>query len=659
MVANNLPPAYEHVDSDDDSIPPPPPPTGELENFTDHEIEQQPMSMDTQVPAKSVRKWRLLKKEAEHVLVPQEEQPMGEEQYMSPNSNNTNIPMQGHFRGIHSAQQFDEEEAGMDEIEVPSSSVVQRMNKHEVKDAKKKKMCRLGLLAGIAVVVLIAVITGSLAGTSGPGGNNAAKENAQNDGGAGTGTGTGTGGTDNDTDNENDTGDYYPPPVQNVNMDTVAGRYILANPDIPASVKTNLEDPDSPSSQALDWVLNDPANDDYPFADEGVFENEVAQLDFKQRLALATIGKSIDVNPDWMAETDVCEWEGIECTDTVITKIAITDGNFEGSIPAEIVLLPDLLELALFNNLLTGPIPPELAELPNLTGLDLFNNQLTGEIPPGLFTDKLQGLYLSKNELSGPIPETVGGMTRVQQIWLDDNMLTGGIPVGIGDLPNLVELLLSENQLTGGLPAELANAPLLNNLQLDNNPLFTNVDDTSFPAALKEMDALIRLSMRNVGMEGPFPQFEQGVLPNLQKLYLDDNVLTGEIFDSGIQNLVTLVKLTLSNNLGLGGVIPTEIQELKALEILDLSNCSLEGEIPMEIGYAASLTEIYLSGNNLEGVVPGSFVWLTNLEVFVFDDNFNIYGVHPVICKNDPTYRELRGGCGLQDCTCCTDVCDA
>ncbi len=651
MVAKHPqpPPSYDNVDSDDDdSIPPPPPPM--TEGFIDHEQGAE--------PAKPVKKWRLLKKEAEHVLVPQQEpEPVPEQPYMGEmcmpaNSNsNPDIPMQGHFRGIHSAQQFDEEEAGMDEIEVPSSSVVARMNHSERAHAKRKRMCKWAIIGGIAILVLVAIVTGSVFGTRGGGAPAESEGVGDGDVGADPGTGTGTG-DNNDVGNDGDGDEIDVPPPQNVNMDTLAGQFLLNNDKIPDSVKANLEDPESTASEALDWVLNDPANAvEYPFDAEGTFDNVLAQIDLTQRLALASIAKSMTVNPDnnWMSEEDVCDWEGIVCGNpddgagveqvagNIITEIKLNGAEMEGTIPAEIALLPDLERLSFWNNKLSGPIPAELGSMPNLVYIDFDDNELTGQIPPEIFTDRLVDVFLSKNQLTGPIPATIGEMTNVEILWLNNNGLEGGIPDEMGDLQNLKELFL------------------------DSNPIFDGLDDPSFPDALKGLGSLVTLNMRNMLMGGPFPQFEAGDFPNLQTLQLDDNLLTGEISDRGIGNLASLVDLSLARNAGLGGDLPLDIQDWDALQFLDLSNCSFQNEIPKEIGMAESLKEVYLNGNELVGELPGAITWLENLDTFVVSDNLDITGLHKAICREmqklDEPYT-LEIGCNVE-CECCSDVCDA
>jgi Leucine-rich repeat (LRR) protein len=69
----------------------------------------------------------------------------------------------------------------------------------------------------------------------------------------------------------------------------------------------------------------------------------------------------------------------------------------------------------------------------------------------------------------------------------------------------------------------------------------------------------------------------------------------------------------LPNN-GLKGTIPSEIQYLSTLRILDLSdNPDLVGTIPRKIGALTNLNEIRLSQTSLSGSIPSSlaqFEWL-------------------------------------------------
>jgi Leucine-rich repeat (LRR) protein len=664
MVAYDPPPEYEHVDSDDESLPPPPPPssgasviTGSSDTFDDHDLVK---SVSTNT-AKPVKKWRRLKREAEHVLVPQDE-PQDEHEAVDninvdgslATNNNNNVPMQGHFRGIHNAQKFDEEEAGMDEIEVPSSSVVDRLNVVARKYAKKKKSRKLVALVVVGLAVLVAIIAGSIVGSS----NNGRSNTAARD-------------TDADADADADTLPGNP------NLDTEAGRFLLSDPGIPAATKAALEDENSEAAQALDWVMNDDVNVAYGLGGVGAMESDEAKLNLKQRFAAASIGKSFDsdgfTNSDgWMTEKDVCEWKGIQCGQpiqgvdggagarnlqdvNVVGKINLSDNNVVGVLPIEISIFSEVTELILFTNKISGPIPLELFDLTKLAVLDLYDNNLSGVIPEDLEKlTNLSNLYLSKNNFSGQLPAAFGQLSKLEQIWINENDLTGPILDSFGDMENLQSLLLSQNDFTGGLPATFAKLQLLETLDLDENrDLFYSATDRTFPLFLLDMPALTRLSMREVFLTGEIPTMSEGKFPKLQILYLDANKFTGSL-SNNIAWIQSLERLTLSNNVQLGGNIPRDLGEMPALKVLDLSGCQFDGEIPAKLSRAAMLEQIYLNGNYLTGAIPSEIGDLNELFILKFEKNSGITVVPNEVC--DLGLQTLMGGCDV-DCSCCDDVC--
>ena len=142
--------------------------------------------------------------------------------------------------------------------------------------------------------------------------------------------------------------------------------------------------------------------------------------------------------------------------------------------------LTKLTNLYLSNNELTGPIPPELGQLTNLTLLSLFDNELTGPIPTELGQlTKLRALYLSDNELTGPIPTELGQLTKLTNLHLSNNELTGPIPPELGQLTKLRGLHLSNNELTGPIPTELGQLTEIIFWSFDGNHL------TCIPATLE------------------------------------------------------------------------------------------------------------------------------------------------------------------------------
>ena len=113
--------------------------------------------------------------------------------------------------------------------------------------------------------------------------------------------------------------------------------------------------------------------------------------------------------------------------------------------------------LWLSTNNLTGPIPPELGRLANVTQLWLSANNLTGPIPPELGSlASLKRLDLADNELTGRIPPELGRLAGLESLLLLINDLQGAVPPELSGMASLRELALSRNpRMSGDLPLSL------------------------------------------------------------------------------------------------------------------------------------------------------------------------------------------------------------
>lgn len=65
---------------------------------------------------------------------------------------------------------------------------------------------------------------------------------------------------------------------------------------------------------------------------------------------------------------------------------------------------------------------------------------------------RLQALYLSGNQLSGPLPGTWSKFKNIKEIKLDMNALTGSLPDEWGNLNRIKRLYFNGNRLSGTLP---------------------------------------------------------------------------------------------------------------------------------------------------------------------------------------------------------------
>ena len=129
-----------------------------------------------------------------------------------------------------------------------------------------------------------------------------------------------------------------------------------------------------------------------------------------------------------------------------------------GSIPATLGNLTNLGGINLSKNQLSGPIP-DLSRLTDLTQLDISQNLLTGTIPATLGSLSLTGMSLWGNQLTGTIPDALGNLSLLEQLILHENHLSGNFPAALGTLKNLKLARFASNtdaddnpSLTGCVP---------------------------------------------------------------------------------------------------------------------------------------------------------------------------------------------------------------
>ena len=254
--------------------------------------------------------------------------------------------------------------------------------------------------------------------------------------------------------------------------------------------------------------------------------------------------------------------------------------------------------LNLAYNGLSGLIPKELGSLSNLQVLTLGGNRLTGGIPPELGElSNLRVLDTRWNDLSGLIPRELEGLSNLEQLVLGGNELSGAIPPELGGLSNLVYLALHNNDLSGAIPPELGGLSSLESLNLSWNGL-----SGAIPLELGGLSNLRYLSMGWNDFSGAIPR-ELGNLSNLVRLSLDENDLSGAIpWELG--GLSNLQNLRLGGNELTGG-IPRGLGGLSNLRQLSMSWNRLTGHVPPEFGGLAALTELELAHNReLAGAIP-------------------------------------------------------
>uniref|UniRef100_A0A5B7BSE8 Protein kinase domain-containing protein n=1 Tax=Davidia involucrata TaxID=16924 RepID=A0A5B7BSE8_DAVIN len=189
-------------------------------------------------------------------------------------------------------------------------------------------------------------------------------------------------------------------------------------------------------------------------------------------------------------------WQGVLCVNANITGIVLSGANLGGQLGNNLESFASIIQIELSNNHIggiipsnfpvtirsfflsgnqfTGSIPDTLSSLSQLSDMSFSDNHLTGEIPDAF--QQLTGLInldLSGNNLNGQLPPSLGNLLSLTTLHLQNNQLTGTLNV-LQDLP-LRDLNVENNLFSGPIPDKLLSIP---NFRRDGNPFNTTIIPT-------------------------------------------------------------------------------------------------------------------------------------------------------------------------------------
>ena len=267
----------------------------------------------------------------------------------------------------------------------------------------------------------------------------------------------------------------------------------------------------------------------------------------------------------------------------------------------------------------------------------------------GVQTDsigRVSTLDLSRNGLSGSIPNTLGLLENMIKLRIRNNALSGRLPLSLVAVP-LEEFDYTSTSLCvvddpdfeewlAGIPlhtgTEILCGPITDRQILSSlywstgGPSWLNVEGWLTNAPLSAWygvgtdgaGRVVALRLQYNNLAGLLPS-ELGQLSTLRNLDLNGNSLLGSI-PSALGELEQLEQLSLSRN-QFGGSIPTVIGDFKQLEQLILSNNQFGGQIPVELARLEKLRVLDLGGNELLGTIPPGLGDLGRLEVLSLGSN--------------------------------------
>ncbi|WCJ41899.1 transmembrane kinase 1 [Euphorbia peplus] len=278
------------------------------------------------------------------------------------------------------------------------------------------------------------------------------------------------------------------------------------------------------------------------------------------------------------------------------------------SLPTDLANSVQLTNFSCSGCNLVGTLPDFLGNFASLNALRLSYNRLSGQLPASFEQSSVTVLWLNNQDgggLSGSI-DAIAKMTSLRQVWLQGNSFTGKIPESIGDLSLLKELDLNGNQLVGLIPQALADMEL-DSLVLNNNLFMGSVPMSKAgkfsynynlfcqakpgvkcaPEVYALIDFLDGVNYPlnlvsewsgNDPCQGPWIGLNCDSKSKVSIISLPRRNLTGTLSPS-IAKLDSLTKIILGKNL-ISGSIPSDLTDLKALTLLDISGNNLSPPLP-------------------------------------------------------------------------------
>ncbi|CAH8295346.1 unnamed protein product [Eruca vesicaria subsp. sativa] len=208
----------------------------------------------------------------------------------------------------------------------------------------------------------------------------------------------------------------------------------------------------------------------------------------------------------WKKGTDCCSWNSIFCFNKRVYRIFIEiPFDSDGS-----------------RNFLSGTISPSLAKLQHLSDITLVNlKNVTGPSPQFLFQlPKLDNLILDSVGLSGPLPvKKIGSLIKLTGFQIPGNRFTGPFPNSLSKLTRLQYVDISWNDISGSPVRFLNQAENLWEFHATGNKLRFDFGKVKIP---ERLDKLVLSTNLIYGRVPPS-------VASLEELNVRDNHLCGEL----------------------------------------------------------------------------------------------------------------------------------
>lgn len=154
---------------------------------------------------------------------------------------------------------------------------------------------------------------------------------------------------------------------------------------------------------------------------------------------------------------------------TQLYELDLSNNRFVGPFPSVVLSLPALKYLDIRYNEFEGPLPSQLFNK-SLDAIFFNNNRFSSSIPTNLGQSKASVLVFANNKFGGCLPESIVNFAdSLEELVLINTSLIGCLPQQIGFLYKLKVFDVSFNDIVGPIPYSLAGLSHLEQLNLGHN----------------------------------------------------------------------------------------------------------------------------------------------------------------------------------------------
>ncbi|CAI5476495.1 unnamed protein product [Closterium sp. Yama58-4] len=205
----------------------------------------------------------------------------------------------------------------------------------------------------------------------------------------------------------------------------------------------------------------------------------------------------------------------------------------------------------------------EKSQLPPLKEL----SKVVRECDKEGFVVSITPASISSQQGFDTIPDVITQLTRLTSLDLGLVPIRGTLPASMGNMTNLQELKINQME-SGSIPASFGNMASLQSLTISVSDYDTTGAALTgpIPESISNLKNLTLLDLRNNNI-GPLTD-TIGTIPNLEYLMLSGNNFTGSTIPSTINALTNLIVLDLDYT-GVGGSIPSGLGSLPRLNTLN------------------------------------------------------------------------------------------